>query len=166
MIQIKDFFDEHSCEYVKNYCIKAPYFYGEKDSSKGLPTGMTHDIRPSEISRVVISGLNRHFPDLMSKYTVHRMYINCFAPRELANFHTDCKDYENDITLIYYPNFTYDVNEGGFTEIISEDKVVGIIPYPNSMLKFNGKMLHRASPFKNYHRFTLVTKLIKNEEIK
>ena len=89
------------------------------------------------------------------------MYINCFAPREQAYFHTDSGVW----TILYYPihNFDCDKNQGGCTELFVDEQFIGIPPYYNSIVRFSAPMEHRATPFKDHHRFTIALKCIKNE---
>jgi hypothetical protein len=163
LIVIKNFFEQPDADFVKRYCLTAPYFYGERDSKLFLPTGMSHIVHPhSQVMQIFIPQIKKLFPELMTDYQLDRAYINCFAPRELANFHTDCKENETCVTLIYYPDLAFDVNDGGCTEIMDKDTLVGVPPYANSVLVFDGGLLHRATPFRDKHRFTFVVKFFKD----
>ena len=90
------------------------------------------------------------------------MYVNIFAPKETAYFHKDSVGDSDQWTFLYYPihNFDCDKNQGGCTEFFVDEQIIGIPPYYNSMVRFSAPMEHRATPFKDYHRFTIALKCI------
>ena len=90
------------------------------------------------------------------KYNLYRMYINCFAPREIAYFHTDGD--EGDLTFLYYPNMEWKLDDGGETQIYETDMFTGVPPIPNRIVMFDASLLHRATSFRDRHRFTIAIK--------
>ena len=86
---------------------------------------------------------------------LYRMYINCFAPSERPYFH---RDGDTGITFLYYVNGTDDLNEGGETQIVEDGLIKGVLPISNRLVQFNANVLHRATTYRNSHRFTLAVK--------
>ena len=115
--------------------------------------------RPQTFNCGSFTYVNKKYPGFWDTYTLFRLYINCFAPREQAYFHTDSGVW----TFLYYPihNFDCDKNQGGCTEFFVDEQIIGIPPYYNSMVRFSAPMEHRATPFKDHHRFTIALKCIK-----
>ena len=83
------------------------------------------------------------------------MYINCFAPSENPYFHIDG---ESGMTLLYYPNIEWSINDGGETQFYIDENIYGITPIPNRMVIFDASIFHRATTFRNTHRFTVAIK--------
>ena len=148
---------------VSEFAIDAAYTYGEEDDEGLKPTGMVCELDPEcdeddEIVGIFESVIYNKFPELR-EYKLYRAYINCFAPRETANFHQDCEEGEDQITFIFYANPTYNgLNAGGCTEFYLDDRIIGIPPIPNTLLKFTSWVTHRATPLNSYHRFTYALK--------
>ena len=82
------------------------------------------------------------------------MYINCFAPNENPYFHTDGEG----VTFLHYANDRFDLQEGGETQFYVDENIYGVIPIPNRLVMFDGRILHRATSFRNGHRFTVAIK--------
>ena len=83
------------------------------------------------------------------------MYINCFAPREVPYFHTDG---DKGVTFLYYPQFSWQPNDGGETQIYVQGNIQGVVPLPNRLMMFDARLLHRATSFRDRHRFTIAVK--------
>lgn len=156
MIEIIDrFLSKEDFDYVLRYCENANYNYGEPDYYNLPPTGMISPIPETEVihklfkskTERLISNINLH---------MHRMYINCFAPSENPYFHTDGDP--GDITFLYYPNAIWELNDGGETQFLVDNEIYGVTPVPNRMVYFDGSILHRATTFRNKHRFTIAVK--------
>ena len=169
---------------------KSPYIWGESDAGKLKPTGMIYDIMdemigvgeldngeivPEAERNVSISDKDQYIIDMfdenicsrfpeIEEYELYRAYINCFAPREIANFHQDCADGYDAITFIFYGNELYTgLNDGGATEFYLDDKIIAIPPVPNTLLKFTAWVWHRATPLKSDHRFTYAFKYCRKD---
>jgi len=144
-----------------NYCISASYKYGESDTKNTIPTGMIHIFdNDSFIYKLLISEINTLFPYTLLM-NVYRAYINCFSPLEFPYFHSDKNDINGpDITIIYYVGIEkYNIDDNGTTDFYINDKIIGILPIPNRLLLFDSKLIHRATSFRDRHRFTIVFKL-------
>ena len=126
----------------------ATYKAGEKDHEFADEVGMVHELD--------INNLNT-FPKNIYGSKLHRAYINCYAPRELAYFHEDSED-PDAYTMLYYPCPEYDIDEGGATELILDNKIVGIMSKPNRLLTFKSNVTHRATPFNSFQRYTVALK--------
>jgi Rps23 Pro-64 3,4-dihydroxylase Tpa1-like proline 4-hydroxylase len=64
---------------------------------------------------------------------------------------------------LYYVNEHWDLDEGGETQFYVDNLIYGIPPIPNRMIIFDGSLMHRATSFKNYHRFSIALKYCKDE---
>jgi Rps23 Pro-64 3,4-dihydroxylase Tpa1-like proline 4-hydroxylase len=156
---LDDFLKESEYKAVSEYCLIAPYVYGERDHPEYEPTGMTHNIPSSEyVFKLLISRVEEKFEFLKEK-KLYRVYANIFAPGEVANYHID-HDSKDAYTLIYYPNPNIDwkLGDGGATEFYLDDSLQGIHPVRNRIAIFHSHLLHRATPFHKKHRFTIAIK--------
>jgi Rps23 Pro-64 3,4-dihydroxylase Tpa1-like proline 4-hydroxylase len=148
-----DFLNLEQHQNVLNYCERASYIYGETDNDLTPPTGVTHDIPEGiMVHEVFRAKIKKIIPEGLSFY---RMYINCFSPREIPYFHTDGS---NGVTLLYYPQYDWKPDDGGETQIFVDDNIHGVVPISNRMLMFDARMLHRATTFRDRHRFTIAIK--------
>ena len=155
MIKIEDkFLFEDECTNIFSYCETASYVYGEVDDYNLPPTGMTHEIKKDSLIYNLFESKTRPF--VSNELSLHRMYVNCFAPSENPYFHTD-GDY-NDITFLYYANKTWNYQEGGETQFVVDNEIYGVTPIPNRMIYFDASILHRATAFRDRHRFTVAIK--------
>ena len=141
--------DELYLEFV-NYSQECLYKYGERDDKGIPPVGMIHQLN-----------LETHyllpFPKKYAKFKLYRAYINCFAPGENPYFHMDD---ESGVTGLFYltPWNTWDEHEGGETQLLIDNEIKGILPLPNRFFQFDANIRHRATSFRNNHRFTLALK--------
>jgi hypothetical protein len=147
---------EQNLELYKTILYNNSFTYGEVDT-KGLPpTGMIFNLHKD-------SGVFRALYDVvlqndfrLKKLNVHRAYVNLFLPNENPYFHTD----GNVITSLFYINPEYDINEGGETQFIINENIVGIQAKPARLVVFDGKLLHRATSFRSNPRITVAIKFI------
>lgn len=153
-IEIIDrFLSKEDFDNVVKYCVDALYKWGEVDSYNLPPTGMVHEIpETTDLYKLFASGTKKLAPEL----TLYRMYINCFAPTENPYFHTDGG--AGDITFLYYPTQFWNLNDGGETQFLVDNEIYGVTPIPNRMVYFNADILHRATSFRDRHRFTIAIK--------
>ena len=158
MIEVLDhFLNEKDCIGIIRYCRNASYRYGGVDKTGCPPTGMVHDIKEnSEVYQLVKSKIINSYLHVR-KLNLDRMYVNCFAPSENPYFHTDGN---RGITFLYYANDSWDLDDGGETQIIVNGEIKGILPIPNRIVGFDANLVHRATPFRFNHRFTLAAKFI------
>ena len=104
--------------------------------------------------------LKQLFPTEIEGKKLWRAYINYYAPNEPGNiFHRDSEK-PDDMTLLYYPCPTYDINEGGATELIICNEILGVRYTANRCLFFKSNILHRATSFQTKQRFTFALKYI------
>jgi hypothetical protein len=154
--------------FVSEFAQNAAFTYGERDDSKHKPTGMVSELCPEdeehqEIVNIFHNLICQKFTDVVG-YSLYRAYINCFAPNEVANFHQDCEDDEDQLTFLFYANSNYNgLNDGGTTEFYLDEKIIAIPPIPNTLVKFTSRILHRATPLNSEHRFTYAFKYRKED---
>lgn len=140
---------------VWDYCVKAEYSYGEVDNPDTPQTGMIHNIPETHfVYKLFKKKLSDSVPEI-AQMKLYRMYINCFAPVENPYFHTDG---EKGVTFLYYPNYDWDIQDGGETQFYLDGNIYGIVPQPNRLVVFPANILHRATTFRNSHRFTVAIK--------
>jgi hypothetical protein len=150
---INNFFPEEEYNIILNYCLNVSYTYGEIDSDNLPPTGMIHEIpETSEFYKLFALRTIKIVPEL----SLYRMYINCFAPSENPYFHTDGD--LGDVTFLYYPTQIWNLNDGGETQFLVNNEIYGVTPIPNRMVYFDASILHRATSFRDRHRFTVAIK--------
>jgi hypothetical protein len=152
---IDNFLTENYYKEVIEYCKISPFYYGETDNTNTPPTGMVCNIDlNSEISLFFQEKLIEH-NEILKSLNLYRMYINCFSPSENPYFHTDGN---SGITCLYYPTEEWNYDDGGETQFIINDEIKGILPIPNRMVIFDANLLHKATSFRNKHRFTVAIK--------
>ena len=134
---------------VENYCYQADYYYGEWDNPNQVPTGVVHNLK---LDSKIIS----YFPSKIKDLSLYRAYINLFNAGEKPNFHIDG---EGLTSLFYINTENYNLDEGGCTEILTDKQyLVSVLPIRNSLVTFDAKVLHRATSFKSFPRFTVALK--------
>lgn len=188
---IDKFLSDNDFNYVIDYCRKALYGYGELDTDS-LPsnlypnqnidnyvTGMVHQIFPinpyseystdsypdEKIFDIMHGKCISQFP-FLEKLALDSVYINCFAPGEKPYFHIDTPEgISQSYTCLYYANQNWDLNQGGETQFYMNNGIYGILPIPNRMVIFDGSIQHRATSFRNYHRFTIAVKYFNIDDV-
>jgi hypothetical protein len=108
----------------------------------------------SKIYSVFSKKIEKEFPE-MKDYKLYRMYVNCFSPNENPYFHIDG---ETGHTLLYYPQEDWKLDDGGETQFFIDESIHGVLPVPNRMVKFDACIKHKATSFRDRHRFTLAIK--------
>lgn len=158
MIEVIDnFLSQEEFNFVLYYSKSALYAYGETDDETRPPLGLVHNILKSKKIYKLFENKTQKF---VPNYKLYRMYINCFAPSENPYFHIDCCDEkdDNEVTFLYYPNETWDLDDGGETQFFIDERIYGIVPIPNRLIYFNANILHRATSFRDRHRFSIALK--------
>ena len=113
---------------------------------------MIHEIsETSEIYKLFQSKTE----NLVTEYPLDRMYVNCFAPGENPYFHIDGS---HGVTFLFYAIEEWNIEMHGETQFFVDDQIYGVLPYPNRMIKFDANIMHRATSFRDRHRFTLAVK--------
>ena len=185
--QVDDFFPEDIAKEISTFCEKkALYRWGETDNKEEPPTGLVCDLYHADatqkqllkntddadsvklIYNYFIKHIHEKYPVFWNDYIIYRLYINIFAPKETAYFHTDSVGDSDQWTFLYYPNkgWDYKLNDGGWTELFLDEKIIGVIPVDNTLVRFTSSVRHRATPFNKHHRFTIAIKCINKNEIK
>ena len=183
--QIENFFPPETAHSIADYAYFGTadgpgYRYGEGDGvGEDLPTGLVMDLYHEEQKENVpitedvrsiynnfINHIDQKYPGFWNDYRIYRLYINVFSPRELAYFHRDCEGETDQWTFLYYPipDFEWELNEGGWTEFDLDSKIIGVLPLPNSIVRFTSSINHRATPFRNRHRFSIALKCVNKNE--
>ena len=150
-----NFLSEEDYKKVIEYCVKANYTYGEVDNSDTPPTGMVSEITEDSDLFSLFADIIENKYEKLTKDKIYRMYINCFAPSENPYFHTDG---ESGVTVLYYPTENWNINEGGETQFLTDEHIIGILPIPNRVIVFDAPIPHKATSFRSQHRFTVAIK--------
>ena len=148
---IDDFLSKTDYGVYWNFTQKANYTVGEVDYPNSVPVGMVSELATDH---PLIQNL---FPKVITGCTLNRLFLNYYGPRDLSYFHYD-HYLPEATTLLYYPCPTYSPDEGGATELMIDDNIVGIRSIANRLLIFRANILHRATPFKSYQRYTYAFK--------
>tara|TARA_B100000686_G_C16670269_1_gene906032 strand:- start:612 stop:1181 length:570 start_codon:yes stop_codon:yes gene_type:complete len=181
--QVDNFFPDDVASKVSEFITDyAAYRYGETDNREAPPTGLVADLfhwdrrdvmstAPNHVKLIYnyfIKYIHEKYTGFWDTYQIYRLYVNCFAPKESAYFHTDSVGESDQWTFIYYPyhTFEYDKNQGGWTEFDLDGKIIGVPPFANSLTRFSSYVSHRATPFKDHHRFTIAIKCINKNELR
>jgi hypothetical protein len=176
-----NFFSEEDYIFIFKYCINAPYFYGDsdiEDNNQKYCTGLTHEvyyytdkhplledsflfgsgsvktINQKKLFDLFSTSIEKKLPEYKTK-DISRLYINCFAPTENPYFHIDGGV---GTTFLYYPNPNWNLDQGGETQFIVDDNIYAIPPVTNRLISFDANMLHKATTFRDHHRFTIAIK--------
>ena len=153
MVVIDNFLEKNDLEYAIDYCVKSSYTYGERDRETTPPTGMIHSIKSDEDIYKLFESKIRN-SNLVNEMTLYRMYVNCFAPSENPYFHTDG---DSGLTFLFYIN-DWKLDDGGETQFLIDNEIKGVLPIPNRIVGFDANIPHKATTFRDNHRFTLAIK--------
>jgi hypothetical protein len=155
MIKVVDnFIEELDLKSFYNFCLKSPYFYGEKDAPYAPPTGLITTLNQEDFWFKFFK--EKCEGTFSLKQRVYRMYINLFLPGEKPYYHIDGTG--NDKTLLFYPNPNFDLDQGGETKFIINNEIKGVLPITNRAVLFDANIRHCASSFRQGPRFTLAIK--------
>ena len=151
---VDNFFSEKEQQLIADYVIGCNYTFGEVDEVDTPPTGMIHNIPETEfIYKLFRKRINEKI-EMVRELKLYRMYVNCFSPSENPYFHQDGEG----LTFLYYPNFEWNMQWGGETQFMVNGNINGVVPIPNRMVFFDGMIWHRATSFRDQHRFTVAIK--------
>lgn len=152
-IQILDnIITKESQKIIYEEIIKYKYYYGEVDRTDTPPTGLVSDLPTNSLTFKI---LNFNLNNLLKDNTLYRSYINLFQPNENPYFHIDR---ETGKTVLYYANIEdYKLDEGGETQF-HLDEIRGIRPLPGRVIIFDSNILHKATSFRTYNRYTVALK--------
>jgi len=155
-VQVSDnVFNQKNQDLILDYCEDCSYTYGETDDGKNPPTGMVHNIPKNEkVYKLFAEQIAISVPETQNMH-LYRMYVNCFAPSENPYFHIDG---DSGITFLYYPQRDWQLDDGGETQFYIDGTLYGITPESNRLVMFDARIRHRATSFRNRHRFTVAIK--------
>lgn len=139
--------------------ISLPYQVMEWDQNPDEISGSRSDLVHSSYTFQCLKNYIEKNVEDITKYNLVQAYVNHFSPREIPYFHVD-SDNPNNITIVYYADVwdNYDINEGGGTEFLVDDNIISVIPKSGRFVCFNSNNLHRATTYRNNHRFTVAFK--------
>ena len=150
------FTNDKNLELYKTILYNNSFTYGEADRNDTQPTGMVLNLSLDDVlfKEFYDAVIRNHFA--VRDLEVQRAYINLFFPNENPYFHND----GNVITCLFYITPEYNIDEGGETQFLIDDNIVGIKAKPARLVVFDGKIVHRATSFRNYPRITVALKFI------
>ena len=155
-----DAFSKDLHQEILEYC-QGPtcgYLYGESDEPGGPVTGVTHYLPEDSLLRLnILSEILNKVPE-MKQVKCYQAYFNMFIPGEIPYFHMDDDEENNGITGLYYPQGGWKPDDGGETQFLMNNTINGIPPIANRLVLFDAHILHRATSFRDRHRFTLALK--------
>ena len=126
----------------------------EVDFQGALPVGETCDVLPgSETHRAISAELRKLFT---RDWVLSRFYVNRFKATDIPRFHADG---EVLTCLLYADPKLWEPDDHGETQLLIGGEIRGVLPIPNRMLVFDGRLLHRATAFRGRLRHTIATKL-------
>ena len=171
-----DFFSPEEYINVVKYCKNCPYYWGERDDYNTPFTGMVnniyqrHDIMDDKITEItesvsdysvysiIVDNIERDYGEYVKDLTLARVVVNSFAPLENPYYHTDF-DTGGAVTILVYMNENADLNFGGETQfLMPNNRIIGVLPVPNSSCCFDSTIQHKATAFKDQFRFTIAAK--------
>lgn len=135
---------------------KLKFKRGESDRPETPPTGKVTTLKKtSYIYKTFIKTFKKL--KLKPEGKLFRAYINSFEPGENPYYHSDGKDVT---TLLYYAvDFDkHDVDLGGETLFINDPLIQGIVPKKHRLVIFANDVWHKATPFRDKIRYTIVFK--------
>jgi hypothetical protein len=119
------------------------------------PAGVTCDLQStSRTYQALVEELQKMFK---APLVLDRIYVNRFQTGEQPRFHVD-----GDVLtcLLYADPEEWNIDEFGETQILANGEIRGVLPRPNRMLVFDGRLPHRATSFLSRQRHTIATKLL------
>lgn len=131
-------------------CHEIYYKMGETDRPDCPPTGMVSVLDKQDIvlTKTIEEKLNR------SESSLIRLYVNYYSVGENPYFHDD----GDCITYLYYPNDVDNIDEGGETQFLIDNKITSVPYKGDTLIEFDGRIPHRATSFRSTYRFTVAAK--------
>lgn len=139
--------------------ISLPYRVMEWDQEPEQISGNRSDLQKNSFTFNCLKNCIESNIEEVKNLNISEAYVNHFSPRELPYFHVD-SDNKNNITVLYYADVweRYDINEGGGTEFIVDDNIISVMPKTGRITCFSSNIVHRATTYRNNHRFTIAFK--------
>ena len=161
MIKIyDDLFSVSEKEKIYKNILDLKYVYGERDRPDTKPTGFISELSEDNYSyNTIYNKLKKN--KLLKNLKVYRKYVNLFKSNENPFFHTDN---EKGYTVLYYSlfNINYNLDEGGETQFYIEKtkSIKAVVPNDGRIVIFDASLLHKATSFRNFDRYTIALKFI------
>ncbi len=141
------------------------FSFGAYDNKENpVPTGLACEgITHTETFKLLWKFCEEHCPEL-NGLVLFKSSCNFFAPGENAYYHTDDAD-PKAMTLLFYPQTFWDINEGGETKILIDPKQIihSVAPIPGRIMTFPSTMSHTATGLRGRQRFTPALKFVSQE---
>lgn len=150
---------EVEVERIYNEIISLPYTVMEWDQEPEEVSGNRSDLSESNYSYFCLYNYIKNNISEVEDMELSQAYVNHFAPREIPYFHIDSSD-ERNLTVLYYADVweNYDINEGGGTEFLLKDSLTTVLPETGRLVCFSSNLVHRATTYRDNHRFTIAFK--------
>ena len=158
ILVIDNFFTRKIHLDLNRFCQNTTYIFNEFDRPGAPLIGGSHIINPQDGIFNFLSKSIKDKVEILKNTKCYKQTINIFIPNENPYFHVDSKDLS--YTCLYYPNLSYSLDEGGETQFLINNEIRGILPKPNSLVVFDGRIEHKATSFRTQHRFTYAIKYI------
>jgi hypothetical protein len=153
----------HEVERDKIYqeIVSLPYRVMEWDQEPEEVSGNRSDLPETSFALMTLRNCIERNIKHVEGLTLSQAYVNHFSPREIPYFHIDSSD-EKSITVLYYADVwdKYDINEGGGTEFLIKDNLMTVLPETGRIVCFSSNLVHRATTYRDNHRFTIAFKYI------
>jgi hypothetical protein len=154
IVVIDNFLHPDTFRHVAAELTTLHHWQPEVDFPGAAPVGETCDLpNTTQTYRAIVQELKKLFP---AAWVVDRFYVNRFQPREVPQFHQDGEV----VTCVFYADpGNWTPHDHGETQVLINAEIRGILPLPNRMLVFDGRLLHRATSFQTRRRHTIAAKL-------
>lgn len=163
-----DVFPTERIKELETECANLKFTFGAYDNVENpVPTGMACEgITSTATFSFLWEFCEKNCPEL-NKLALWKSSCNFFAPGENALYHDD-DDTLEAMTLIYYANKFWDINDGGETKLFTDAKkmIYAIAPIPGRIITFPSTILHTATGFRNKQRLTPALKFVSEETLK
>lgn len=159
-IKIYDkFLQKETCDHILNSIEECPFYRTETDEP-GLPkTGLIYNLgHDHQLYKVLLKKIIQKKILDIKNYKCDRFYVNLFLKNENPFFHIDSES-GKDITFLYYPSNSDNINYSGNTDFILNEKIISIPYVQNRLIHFPANFTHRATSFYNKDRFSLALKM-------
>jgi len=160
-----DVFSEQTVRDLEVECSSLLFSFGAYDNiGNPVPTGLACEgITQTKTFGKLWKFCTEHCPEVDS-LALFKSSCNFFAPGEDAYYHTDDSD-PKAITLLFYPQTIWDINEGGETKLLTDPRKViySLAPIPGRIITFPSTMSHTATGLRGRQRFTPALKFVSEE---
>ena len=166
--QVTVYDDVFSIETLREFeveCSTLKFSFGAYDNIENpIPTGLACEgITYTKTFNELWKFCEDYCPEV-DGLALFKSSCNFFAPGENAYYHTDDSD-PKAITLLFYPQTFWDINEGGETKLLTDPRKViySLAPIPGRIITFPSTMSHTATGLRGRQRFTPALKFVSEE---